>query len=340
VWTLIGLATRIATSLGLHRDGSNFPKLSPFEVEMRRRLWWHIRVLDIRASEDFGIVLTGLIHSNTALPLNLNDCDLDPASKDPPQVRIGATEMSYSLLCFDSSKVFEKLSPTAKATIEEKEMTIEEYSAHVEKNYLKYFDANQSSPISRLGATTGRMLITKMRIQAYFSALRCQQPQGNETTHSSSKLLEDIFYSAVSILEYQNLAVTEEDLKGWRWLLGQYRQMHAMAFVLSQLSVRIDALKESSADGSLPTPLPNSVQRAWSAVQAVFAHYNSGGRTRPSWGPLISLKHRVQQKLEFDKVGAMHVVECDPGWTEWDDQAVIDLDFFSYMGTGQDFEYG
>jgi hypothetical protein len=289
MWTLIGLATRIATSLGLHRDSSNFSCLSPFEVEMRRQLWWHIRVLDVRASEDVGTAITGLIHADTAFPGNLNDSDLDPALKIHPEVRVGAAEMSYSLFGFDALKLFEKLSPAAKATIEEKKKVIEDFSVHAERSYLKYFDANQSSPIFRLGSKTVRILISKMRIQAYFRALRRHEPhETNTTLSSSSKLLEDIFSSAVTILEYQSQAASEEDLNGWRWLLGAYRQMHAMAFVLSQLSIRIDALKGSSPDGCLPMPLPNSDQRAWSAVQAVFTEYNSTQRLRPHevhWSP-------------------------------------------------------
>lgn len=53
LWTLTGLVVRIAQTLGIHRDGSHFG-LSPFEVEMRRRLWWQVCVLDARSSEDHG----------------------------------------------------------------------------------------------------------------------------------------------------------------------------------------------------------------------------------------------------------------------------------------------
>jgi len=44
VWTMTGLATRIANALGIHRDGAQFG-LSPFETEMRRRLWWQVCTL-------------------------------------------------------------------------------------------------------------------------------------------------------------------------------------------------------------------------------------------------------------------------------------------------------
>jgi hypothetical protein len=53
IYTLSGLMVRIAQTLGIHRDGSHF-NLSPFEAEMRRRLWWQICVLDARSSEDHG----------------------------------------------------------------------------------------------------------------------------------------------------------------------------------------------------------------------------------------------------------------------------------------------
>lgn len=53
IWTLTGLVVRIAQTLGIHRDGSHFG-LPPFEIEMRRRLWWQVCILDARSSEDHG----------------------------------------------------------------------------------------------------------------------------------------------------------------------------------------------------------------------------------------------------------------------------------------------
>jgi hypothetical protein len=53
IWTLTGLVVRIAQTLGIHRDGSHF-KLPPFEIEMRRRLWWQVCILDARSAEDHG----------------------------------------------------------------------------------------------------------------------------------------------------------------------------------------------------------------------------------------------------------------------------------------------
>lgn len=53
VWVESAVVIRVAQAQGVHRDGSNFG-LSPFGTEIRRRLWWHIRVLGMLSSRDQG----------------------------------------------------------------------------------------------------------------------------------------------------------------------------------------------------------------------------------------------------------------------------------------------
>lgn len=49
LWSLIGLAIRASQSFGLHKDGVHWG-LPPFEIEMRRRLWWQLCAMDWRVS--------------------------------------------------------------------------------------------------------------------------------------------------------------------------------------------------------------------------------------------------------------------------------------------------
>lgn len=53
MWILAGMTIRIAQRMGLHKDGQG-SQLSPFQVEMRRRLWWQIIVLDRTTAEISG----------------------------------------------------------------------------------------------------------------------------------------------------------------------------------------------------------------------------------------------------------------------------------------------
>ncbi|KAI1851753.1 hypothetical protein JX265_010987 [Neoarthrinium moseri] len=48
-WTNLGLIVRMAMTMGLHRDPSEFPqKISPFWGELRRRVWYTILELDLQ----------------------------------------------------------------------------------------------------------------------------------------------------------------------------------------------------------------------------------------------------------------------------------------------------
>lgn len=150
VWALSGLALHLAQALGIHRDGTNFG-LGPFETEMRRRLWWHISILDNRSAEDHGTDPTlSETFYDTKFPMNVNDEDLYPEMKEWPQERTGMTEMSFCLMRFELSVTTRRLlnlAPTGvapplsrKETIEEKEKMIDEIHTRMEEKYLRYCD--------------------------------------------------------------------------------------------------------------------------------------------------------------------------------------------------------
>ncbi|KAJ5202342.1 hypothetical protein N7449_004421 [Penicillium cf. viridicatum] len=79
VWPLTGLAIRMATVHGLHRDPLALPlgTMDVIQVELRRRLWAQICYLDFRAAEDHGFAPS--IHGSdfdTRRPVSLDDVDL------------------------------------------------------------------------------------------------------------------------------------------------------------------------------------------------------------------------------------------------------------------------
>lgn len=45
-WPILGIANNTVTALGLHRDGTAFNGLSPYEIEERRKVFWEITTLD------------------------------------------------------------------------------------------------------------------------------------------------------------------------------------------------------------------------------------------------------------------------------------------------------
>ena len=104
VWSLHGLASSLAHSIALHRDGTNL-KLRPFETEMRRRLWWQLYLLGSRAAEDEGVEPSfSAAYYDVRLPLNINDNDISMETKEPPREREGTTEMTFCLIRFELSR--------------------------------------------------------------------------------------------------------------------------------------------------------------------------------------------------------------------------------------------
>ncbi|KAF3027611.1 hypothetical protein E8E15_002992 [Penicillium rubens] len=103
VWPLTGLAIRMATVHGLHRDPLALPlgTMDVIQVELRRRLWAQICYLDFRAAEDHGFAPS--IHGSdfdTRRPVSLDDVDL--VEGVAPSVRLSDvpkfTDMTIYLL--------------------------------------------------------------------------------------------------------------------------------------------------------------------------------------------------------------------------------------------------
>jgi hypothetical protein len=114
IWVLVGSIVQIATFMGYHRDAAHFPHISPFEGEMRRRVWSMIVQMDSSIATQVGHVrLIKGNETNTAEPRNLADSDFDETTTDLPLSRreTEVTPILYSLakqrLCSVEVQVFE-----------------------------------------------------------------------------------------------------------------------------------------------------------------------------------------------------------------------------------------
>ncbi|KAK3503244.1 hypothetical protein B0T13DRAFT_486167 [Neurospora crassa] len=96
---------RLAMHMGLHRDPKHYPNMSPFEGEMRRRLWLQFVEVDQIVAFQFG--LPSNIQSrfyDTEIPRNLLDTDFDENTKELPPSR-PESEMTSVLLNIVKSRM-------------------------------------------------------------------------------------------------------------------------------------------------------------------------------------------------------------------------------------------
>lgn len=262
-WTLTGLAIRIGQSMGLHRDGTSFPGLTPLEIELRRRVFWALCILDLRSAEDQGTDLT--INSqtyDTEFPLNINDSDISEDTTELPQARQGATDMTFSLVRYEicslarrlhtmsNSLVASSLSDSA-PSLEERERMLKTIYESVENKYFKD-QATSCNPILWTAANIARVIVAKMTLVIYQPML-FPGPNGEVL---SDEIRERLFTAATEIFEYNHQLNSDPRSKQWRWLFQTYTQWHAVAYVLMEVARR---------------PLTPGVERAWAALNSIFA---------------------------------------------------------------------
>ncbi|RDI89805.1 hypothetical protein Vi05172_g404 [Venturia inaequalis] len=84
----VSIIVRLAMRMGYHRDSKDYPAITTFNGEMRRRIWSVIRQSDILFSNQVG--LPPMIRpndTNTALPINIYDDELIEDMKALPPAR-------------------------------------------------------------------------------------------------------------------------------------------------------------------------------------------------------------------------------------------------------------
>ncbi|KAL4935595.1 hypothetical protein BDV06DRAFT_125395 [Aspergillus oleicola] len=87
-WLLISMILHLAIRMGYHRDPDHFPGISPFESEMRRRIWTTILQLDLVLSLETGLPRSATdTHIDTKQPRNLRDCDFEEDTTEMPPPR-------------------------------------------------------------------------------------------------------------------------------------------------------------------------------------------------------------------------------------------------------------
>lgn len=90
-----GLALRLAIGLGLHKEFQGW-QIAPLKLEIRRRVWWTLCVLDVGATVSYGRPLNWpQAGVDTKLPLNIREKDLLSDSSTLPAEVHEVTIYSY-----------------------------------------------------------------------------------------------------------------------------------------------------------------------------------------------------------------------------------------------------
>ncbi|OTB16740.1 hypothetical protein K445DRAFT_317031 [Daldinia sp. EC12] len=286
VYMMTGLVIRMALSLGLHRDGSRFPHLTPFEVEMRRRLWWHICLLDVRASEDQGMDLTITPGSfDTRQPLNINNADIDPETKEIPKELEGITDMTFSLVTSSQCEITREMMAVSlkdgMPQVDIQDRLLNEYYERLERTYLQHSRADGNITYW-VAVVIARLVMAKMSLIVYFPVLFSPQSK-----HASEEMRNRLFIAAIEVAEYNHALNSEQACRQWRWIYQTYTHWYAVVYLLIEVARR---------------PWSPTVERAWIALHSdwLIPPRNSTNSNLRFWVPLRKLMAKARQHRETE----------------------------------------
>ncbi|RYP69085.1 hypothetical protein DL771_006316 [Monosporascus sp. 5C6A] len=265
-WILNGVIVRMAQKMGLHRDGESLG-LSPFDAEMRRRVWWQIILLDTVYALLSGLGLSLLPRNwNTRTPHNIHDADLYP-SMTSIESREGPTDMVFILMQYEFSKLIVQF-PSLEAVILQNELAtpegpnpvevakarklVEELNDSLEKMLEKWCDLSMG-PVHELAMEMRPTWLCKLR--EIVEPPRNQPDWGTEIQTPKDNLFKLAITSGEQGLRMLHAA---QRTGQFMWFALTHFQIDVFIFMLGQLSIR--------TSGQL-------VERAWAVTEDTYTVY-------------------------------------------------------------------
>ncbi|KAF4460339.1 Carboxylesterase type B [Fusarium albosuccineum] len=254
--SLVSLAIGNAMRMGLHCEETT-SHLSMFEVEMRRRLWWQIYVLDVRIAMECGVEPSIIGQTfNVRKPLNTNDIALDPLLDASPQQVDGKTEMTLSLIRIQTSELtrrilfsdnFNKSNGYPTLSQAQKCDKIDEMRIDIETKYLVHYSSQ--IPLDIIASSTARLIFAKLKVMV------CK-PQANQG--GGNPFMENYLALCLDVLKQSHQIRSYRPGRPWSWLFETCVEWDALAYVLLDLCV-----SPSSTDSVTAWNLVEDIYNDW-----------------------------------------------------------------------------
>ncbi|KAJ4392950.1 hypothetical protein N0V93_002154 [Gnomoniopsis smithogilvyi] len=233
-WMLTGIGVRIAQRMGLHHDGEGLG-LPPFEVQMRRRLFWQLIPLDGFAGQHSGTGISMLPSSwDVKMPLNVNDDQIYPGMTEWPEEEKGATDMIYVLCRAELSNYYSKVAvrlkengPAVHLREGQSSDQIDDVERTIEEKYLRYCDI--IDPLHYLVLLIVRSAANVVRLRTRIKPLK--------NHNISEKERRELCGIAQKILEGDNAIYRSHNLKNFRWQVKEFFLWDALICMLTSLTI-------------------------------------------------------------------------------------------------------
>ncbi|KAH8692204.1 putative C6 transcription factor [Talaromyces proteolyticus] len=222
VWIMVGIITRLAMRMGYHRDSKMFPNITPFQGEMRRRVWTFVRQADLLFS--FQVGMPSMLRSgdtDTEIPRNLYDEDFDEDSKEIPPSRPNnePTPVSYLIAKSRLSFTFGRVNEQTSSVRNEPYETVMDIDTELRHARDLIPDHLKVRPIEESQLDPANLVLSRFYIESVYHKAQCvlhrryiaRARENPRFTHSRRTCID----SSMELLRYQAV-LHEESRPGGR----------------------------------------------------------------------------------------------------------------------------
>jgi Fungal specific transcription factor domain len=300
VWVLVGMIVRLAMRMGYHRDSKMYPNITPFQGEMRRRVWTYVRQADLLFS--FQISLPAMIRigdSDTDLPRNTYDEEFDEDTSILPPSRPASepTTISYMItkgkLAFGFGRVLEEVNGISSKPYEE--------IVKIDKGLREIFEAVPEDlklrPMNEQYHLPVTQILARFQIAAIYHKSQCVLHRRflrlarNNPRYAYSR--RTCLESAMAILNFQNTMHHEtRDIGRLRNRKSWFSSLTAHDFLLAATIISTDLyLEKQRADASAAS--------AATSPRTNFSDSNSArsGSISEAYGFNMGMEHSQEDLL-------------------------------------------
>ncbi|RKL06557.1 hypothetical protein BFJ71_g2500 [Fusarium oxysporum] len=309
LWLVQGIIVQLALSQGYHRDPHNFPSITPFSGEMRRRVWAVIVQLDLRLSSQMALpcVLKSQQY-DTAEPRNLLDTDFDENTIDLPPSRpeTEVTPVLYSLAKGRIDKMMGLVNDIVNDTKEHPYTEIMELDRKLQEAEASLPPIFTWQPLSQSFMVAPEIVMHRVLLQLAIQRLtiwlhrKYLAPFYTHTCYQHSR--KACVQAAIKVLEFQQIVLEETQGDGllyptrWaRWMLLSSRPRAVFLLGVSILCYYVQ-LTKSRPDVSLDESTGSKIHGLLRNAYPLWLHSTTVSREARRAIDYLSLRLGLQEQ--------------------------------------------
>lgn len=276
IWVIVGMIVRLSMRMGYHRDPSKYQGVTPFQGEMRRRIWAYVRQMDTIFS--FQLALPSMIRNSdcdTALPRNIFEDEFGPDSKTLPPARplTEPTPVSYMItkaqISFEFGGIQEEINTVAGKSISYDDVLKRD-------NRLRDLKVNMAPhlrlrPIGECTHDPATLLMQRFNLDIFWQKTMCvlhrkyiARARQNQRYAYSRRACVD---ASMEILRHQAQLYRESQpggrMRSMKWFITSLtKHDFLLAAMIVCLDLHYDAITED-----LPNCPPNYDRYFWTPAQ-------------------------------------------------------------------------